>query len=322
MNIKTVDLESRVDRELLPVLKSMQGWHISAMDEIPEVRKRLLENQVNILDMSIGKNVVIYDRYIPSDGHTVRIRVYEPKKREKTLPAIIYFRGSGFIIGNVEQYDAPCTELCIQADCVLISVDYRLAPQFTYPAAINDAYDVLIWVAKNGLELGIDASNIALMGVSAGGGLVVSTALMVRDQGGPDIALLLPLYPMLDYRNDGCSNNEILDERVWNREKNGWGWKAYLKDWKGPVPAYASPAGADTYSGIPSIFTFIGELDPLRDETFRFVQRLVSDGIPVEFHFFPGCFHSFEIRAPKADVSMRAKEMTVSAIRRVLHVKK
>ncbi|WP_245631776.1 alpha/beta hydrolase [Alicyclobacillus ferrooxydans] len=174
--------------------------------------------------------VVISDREIPGpDGApTVWIRVYEPVGKEADIPAVLWIHGGGYILGTHEQDDGLCQRFVDEGKCLVASVNYRLAPEHPFPAAIEDCYAALKWLADSAEELGVDRNRIAIAGASAGGGLTAALALLARDRGGPSICFQMPLYPMLDDRNVTPSSHEIRDERVWNRQTNIAAWQMYL----------------------------------------------------------------------------------------------
>ena len=176
----------------------------------------------------------------------------------------------------------------------VLSPDYRVAPENPYPADIDDCFAALKWLAdKEANGLPVDTDRIAVAGASSGGGLAIAAALKARDEGGPKICFMLPVYPMLDYRNSSISARQITDTRVWCHSSNGIAWKMYLGDMQN-VPAYASPAMADDVAGLPPANIVVGSLDPFRDEDIGFAQRMLDAGVPVELRVIPGAFHIFD----------------------------
>lgn len=186
--------------------------------------------------------------------------------------------------------DALCESFVIAANCVVVSPDYRLAPEHPYPAAVEDSFAALVWLADPGNDLQIDGARIAVGGASAGGGLAAALALMARDKGGPALCFQLPLYPMLDDRNITPSSYEVTHPAVWNRANNLAAWEMYLGGPAGGADTspYAAPGRADQLAGLPPAYTCVGQLDPFRDETIDYVARLAQAGVEVEFHLYPG----------------------------------
>lgn len=311
-------MEERVHPELRTML--------SVMPELNFDRENLEPMRKAMDEMFVGAPqnpaLSIEDRFIPAaDGeYQLRVRVYSPRTKTETLPGILYIHGGGYIVGSVETFDDTCQELAHDLSSVVVSVDYRLAPEHPYPIPLEDCYSALLWFAANAVEMGVDPARIAVVGASAGGGLTAAVSLLARDRNGPAIAFQMPLYPMIDDRHITVSSNEITDHRVWNAKFNRQGWEMYLGEQaRGEVSPYAAPARATDFSRLPPTYTCIGDLDPFRDETIEYVLKLTQAKVPVEFHLYPGCFHGFEHSVPNASVSKRAKQEYNQALKRALH---
>lgn len=248
------------------------------------------------------------------------VKVYEPKD-EKTgdKPGLFWIHGGGYVLGHPDVDDSICERFVLEAQCAVVSVDYRLAPEYTYPAAIEDCYAGLKWMADNAKALHIDKSKIAIAGPSAGGGLTAALALLARDCGGPKVMFQMPLYPMIDNLNETPSSLEInmtTMSKAWNRENNQTAWRMYLGELSAEIPSYAAPARASDLTGLPPAYTCIGQLDPFRDETLQYVARLMQAGVPVEFHVYPGCFHGFDASNNNANISEQARKEYIQALKR------
>lgn len=266
--------------------------------------------------------VRITERVLIAGSGPVRIRIYEPAKRSKhKLPALLWTHGGGYILGQPSGDDALCESFVLAANCVVVSPDYRLAPEHPYPAAIEDSYAALVWLADINNGLSIDLTRIAVGGASAGGGLAAALALMARDKGGPALCFQLPLYPMLDDRNTTPSSYEVTHPAVWNRANNLVAWEMYLGGPAGGADTspYAAPGRAEQLAGLPPAYICVGQLDPFRDETIDYVARLAQAGVEVEFHLYPGGYHGFEHVVPAAEVSRRAREGYIHALARALN---
>ncbi|WP_248924671.1 alpha/beta hydrolase [Paenibacillus hamazuiensis] len=313
-----------MEEKLDPELKKM-------FSDIPEVvytrenlgakRKEMNEMFAGMIaSLPVNDAVLTSERYVPGDAGNpdVRIKIYEPKVKEKILPGVLYIHGGGYILGSADMMDPALQQLVPDLHCVIVSVDYRLAPEHPFPAPLEDCYAALKWFSEHAEELGVDSSRIAVVGPSAGGGLTAALSLLARDRKGPPILFQMPLYPMIDDRNMTKSSNEITDERVWNKAKNQLAWNLYLGE-KGEVSPYAAPARATDLSGLPPTYTCIGDLDPFRDETIDYVLRLTQAGVPTEFHLYPGCFHGFEEYFPAAEISQRFVKDYMAALKRALH---
>jgi len=251
----------------------------------------------------------------PEGASQVPVTIYEPKKRAQELtPGMLFLHGGGYVCGNSK--DPCCQKIAESVGCVAVSVDYRRAPENPYPAALEDSYAALKWFSDNAQQMGVDRNKIAVVGASAGGGLAAAVTLLARDRGGPRICFQLLIYPMLDDRNETASSREMTDKRIWNRTSTLTGWRAYLRSLEnGIIPEYAAPSRASDLSGLPPAYTFVGELEPFRDEVIDYASRLVKAGVPTEFHLYPGCFHACERMAPYTDIGKRIISEYIGALR-------
>jgi acetyl esterase/lipase len=205
---------------------------------------------------------------------------------------------------------------------VVVSVDYRLAPEHPAPAAYEDCYAALLWLAAHAGELGVDPARIAVTGFSAGGGLTVATVLLARDRKGPAIAFQMPLAPTMDDRLQTRSTVEFTDKRGLNYESCRNIWKQYLGEGhekRDDISIYAAPARAADYSGLPPCYSFVGGLDPHRDETITYISRLAQAGVPTSFTLYAGGLHGFDLENPQAGISRHAVKSSTWALRRALY---
>jgi acetyl esterase/lipase len=257
----------------------------------------------------------------PADNESgVPVRVYEPRERGDELPAILYVHGGGFIIGSLDGARPLAEELAEETNAVVVSMDYRLAPEHPFPAAPEDAYAALVWLAATTQELGVDRSRIAVVGHSAGGGIAAAVALMARDRGEVDVAFQAPVCACLDDRHITRSSEIIRDPRTWHRDRAQRAWAAYLGGLTGgEVSSYAAPARATDLTGLPPTFMMVGDLDLLRDENLDYARRLVEAGVATELHLYPGAFHGFEMLWPGASISRDANANLHAALKRALH---
>jgi acetyl esterase/lipase len=205
---------------------------------------------------------------------------------------------------------------------VVVSVEYRLAPEHPHPAPVEDCYAGLVWMTENAGELGVDPDRIAIYGGSAGGGLAAGTALLARERGGPKLCFQMLIYPMIDDRNETPSSNEIVDLGVWDKSSNIEGWAAYLGDRVGTdqVDSAAAPARETDLSGLPPAYIDVGELDAFRDEDIAFANRLMHAGVACELHVYPGALHASELFAGEAALGKRVIGWRLDAMRRALGV--
>lgn len=272
-------------------------------------------------------DVNFYDRLIPGHANEpeVKVRIYEPKIKKGILPGVLYLHYGGYSIGTPNHEDANCIRYVKEVDCVVVSVDYRLAPENPAPAAYEDCYSALIWFAANAKELGVDVSRIAVTGFSAGGGLTVAVVLLARDRKGPAIAFQMPLAPTMDDRMQTKSTLNFTDKRALNYESCKNIWNQYLgkgHENKGDISIYAAPSRADDLSNLPPCYCYVGGLDPHRDEAIDYISRLAQAGVNVGFALYAGGIHGFELEVPDACISKQAVENSTCALKRALHPKK
>jgi acetyl esterase len=267
----------------------------------------------------------IEDRLVP--GHEgdpdVPVRVYRPKgpAAGTPVPGVVMIHGGGFVIGSVEAEHGGAAQMAIDTGAVVVSVDYRLAPENPYPAGLHDCYAALAHLHDKAAALGVDPDLVALAGTSAGGGLAAATALLARDRGGPPVCFQLLHIPELDDRLQTGSMQAFVDSPMWNRPLAVQSWRAYLGPLYGTddVPAYAAPARATDLSGLPPAYISTAESDPLRDEGITYALRLLQAGISVELHQFPGTFHGSAL-VTTAAVSRRAQRESALVLRQALGV--
>ena len=253
----------------------------------------------------------------PADAPDVRVRVYRPTVLEAPLPAVLYLHGGGFCLGDLESEHRGALGLAAALGALVVSVDYRLAPEHPYPAGVEDCYAALVWLAASAAELGVDPDRVAVMGASAGGGLSAATAISARDRGGPALVLLVLGIPELDDRLATPSMTTFVDTPLWNRPNAERSWAAYLGDRAGSadVPITAAPARATPgeLAGLPPAFITPMEFDPLRDEGIHYALSLLAAGVSVELHSYPGTFHGSAL-VQSADVSRREAKATRHAL--------
>ena len=268
------------------------------------------------------EGVTSQDQFVSgAQGHQVRVRVYKSNDQRNKLPALFWIHGGGYVVGDIEQDDRLMKQFVKRINCVAVSVDYRLAPEHPFPAPVEDCYAGLKWLFGHADELGIEPSRIAIGGASAGGGLTAGLALMARDRREVQVAFQLLIYPMIDDRNATPASYAITDPRVWNRESNRLGWKAYLgRDGGGSdISPYAAVARETDLTNLPRAYISVGTLDLFIDENIEYAQRLIQAGVPTELHVYPGAFHGFDLFAPSAKVSKQFKADRDNALRRALH---
>lgn len=306
-------MKNRVHPELLAGLEVF-----SEPDLRPENLSAIREQTASILPDIVGdESLSITEEIIEGpDANPLRLKIYRPKSNEQSLPALLWIHGGGYILGSADENDVLCVKFAKEANCTVVNVDYRLAPEYPYPAPIEDCYAALKWIADNAEGLNIDSNRIGVAGASAGGGLTAALTLLARDRKYPSICFQMPLYPMIDDRNNTPSANEINEGFTWNQKTNEIGWKMYLGKIHGQddVPAYAAARATD-YSNLPRTYTCVGQLDAFRSETLTYVTKLTEAGVDVEFHLYPGAYHGFEMLPSDADITIHAWNDYIRAVK-------
>jgi len=221
-------------------------------------------------------------------------------------PGILWIHGGGYSIGTARGELFTIKEYLKLTDAVFVSPDYRLSTEAPYPAAFDDCYLALLWLKEHAAELGVRTDQIVVAGGSAGGGLTAAVTIRARNEGKVNVAFQMPLYPMIDDRPTPSSKDN--DSPLYDGTTNESGWKVYLGDlYGGDVPPTAAPARETDYRGLPPTVTFVGGIEPFRDETIAYVENLRAAGVPVSFREFEGAWHAFDGLAPRAKVSKDAK---------------
>lgn len=234
----------------------------------------------------------IEDRTINCGDQTLPIRIYSPEGQGPFV-GLVYFHGGGWVIGSIATHDGLCRSIANAAGCVVVSVDYRLAPEHPFPAATEDAYAATQWVVANAEALQIDRFRMAVGGDSAGGNLAAVTALMARDRGGPRLALQVLLYPIADFDLNTSSYRDFAEGHLLTRDAMAWFFKHYVPaDVRADHP-YLSPLRAGSHQGLPSALVISAECDPLCDEGNAYARRLEAAGVPVKSSCYPGMIHGF-----------------------------
>ena len=308
----------RVHPDLLEMYDASPGIEM----DFPEFVRKMMEDEYELTGLPVSEDVEVSEQYIAGKNgiEDIYLRIYKPAGNTKILPGFLWIHGGGYISGFAKKDEGLCIRFVTEAKCVVLSVQYHLAPECQYPVPLEDCYSALQWLYDNSAELNVDRDRIAIGGNSAGGGLTAALSLLARDRGGPPIIFQMPLYPMIDDRCDSHSCAEMQDRKSWFGECNELAWSLYLGDIDADaVPPYAAPARAEDYTNLPATYTFIGDLDPFRDETIEYIARLSRAGVPVEFHLYPGCFHGFDVSVVRTEIGDLAQTGFVDALARALN---
>ena len=307
-----------VDLELVAFLDEFPATPITA-ETLPMFRQALDAAPRRAV---AAPEVEVSERYLPGPqaAPDVRVLVYRPKAARYPLPALLWLHGGGFVLRSADDDDARIKAWVAEVGCVAVSVDYRLAPETPFPGALEDCYAALKWLYKNAADLEVDASRVAVGGLSAGGGLAAALSLLARDRGEVPLVFQLLMYPMLDDRTATSTDvNSYTGEFIWTRESNRFGWASLLGDRLGRagVSPYAAPARAEQFSGLPPTFIGVGALDLLVAENLEYARRLLQAGVPTELHVYPGAYHAFDM-VKSAAVARTFDHEVTSALRRKL----
>jgi acetyl esterase len=234
------------------------------------------------------------DRTVPGPDGEIPIRVYTPDVTDasRPLPILVYYHGGGWVIGSIETHDNTCRALANLTPCIVVSVEYRLAPEFRFPAGLEDCYAATQWVAEHGSELGGDPTRLAVGGDSAGGNLAAAVSLLARERGGPKIAYQLLIYPVTDSTNDTPSHREMGTGYGLTQDGMVYFWELYVSDPAHATDPLAAVLRADL-AGLPPAMVITAEFDPLRDEGDAYAEKLKAAGVPVEHVAYPGQIHGF-----------------------------
>ena len=265
----------------------------------------------------------IEERVVPGlgDDPDITLLICTPVSPAGTLGCVYHTHGGGMVIGDRRTGVVEMLDWATQFNLVVVSVEYRLAPENPHPALIDDCYAGLLWTAGHADELGFEPGRMIVAGGSAGGGLAAALALRARDEGGPELLGQMLICPMLDDRNDTPSAHQMAGLGVWDRNANEFGWTALLGDQQGApgVSPYAAPARAEDLSGLPATFIDVGSAETFRDEDVAYASRIWQAGGRAELHVWPGGFHGFDGFAPTAQLSHDAREARVRWLNRLFN---
>ena len=256
----------------------------------------------------------VEDRQIPGPGGPLNVRMYRPKQN-LPLPVLVYAHGGGWVLNDLDSHNHVCRSLANAAECAVVSVDYRLAPEHKFPAAAEDVYAATYWVAEQAASFGGDGTRIAVGGDSSGGNLAAVTALMSRDRGKPKICYQLLVYPITNYAFDTPSYEEFAKGYFLTKENMMWFWKHYLDDEADGMHPYASPLRAEDLSGLPPAFVITAEYDPLRDEGEAYARRLSEAGVETALKRYDGMIHAFFGHAHRLDAGKEAIREAASRLK-------
>ena len=309
-----------LDPELGPVIELIPGGGLTG--EMLAAMRGVMVEQTRANAITAPPEVVMSERTIPGPGGSpdVRVLVFAPLEAGEDRPGILHIHGGGYVIGAPEMSIDTCASYATQLGAVVVSVDYRLAPETPFPGPVEDCYAGLKWLHAHAAELGVEPARIAISGESAGGGLAAATTLMARDRGEVPVAFQHLIVPMLDDRTaSGVTPSVYAGQYVWTPSANIYGWSSMLGCAPGgdDVSPYCSPARAEDLSGLPPTFISCGALDLFIDEDLDYAKRLIGAGVPTELHIYPGAPHAFMFVTEAAVTKQHARD-SMDSLRRGL----
>lgn len=309
-----------VDPEFLPFVEQMPParFENGGLEKVRAMHDEMSAANVPQLRADVERS----EQYIPGPegAPDVRVIIFKPKAVGDQRPAILHIHGGGYVIGKPEMGDFNNMNYAGDFGAIVVSVDYRLAPENPHPAPVEDCYAALSWLHTNAVELGVNRENIAISGESAGGGLAAALALLARDRKEVPIAFQHLIFPMLDDRTTIVTDpSPYIGQFVWTPQTNQFGWSALLgKQPGGPdISPYAAAARAEDLAGLPPTYIICGALDLFLEENIDYATRLIRAGVPTEMHVYPGAPHGF-MMVPHAAVSKTFHRDSMAALKRAL----
>jgi acetyl esterase/lipase len=315
-----------IDPELRPLLDLIPAANLGP-DTLAQVRGLAATTAEDVESLlTTGRAVDRRDLTVTApDGTPVPLTVLSPPGLDRSTPApcVYWVHGGGMVMGDrFSNLDIPL-EWLDELGAVIVTVDYRLAPEATGTTLVEDCYAGLVWVAEHAADLGIDPARLVVAGTSAGGGLAAGVALLARDRGTPGLAAQVLVCPMLDHRNDTASSHQYTEgPATWSQAMNAFGWRSVLGE--GPeaeVSPYVSPARVGDLSGLPPAYIDVGSAEVFRDEDVSYASRIWAAGGHAELHVWAGGFHGFDALVPGAQVSIAARRTRADWLRRVLEAR-
>ena len=309
-----------LDPQVEELLREIAELGYPALEDCtPQEARKLLASRIDGFsetgDIAISRDGVVPADELPGDLPAIPYRVYRPSD-EPVLPALVYFHGGGWVIGDLDTHEGICRAFANSAGCAVFSVDYRLAPEHKYPAAADDCYAFTRWLAENSEAQGVDPGKIAVGGDSAGGNLAAVVALMARDSGSPSLCCQLLIYPVTDYSYETESYLENAEGYGLTLAGMTWFWNHYLARESDGGESRASPLQAETLEGLPPAYVITAGFDPLRDEGDAYAARLIEAGVPVELDRYEGMIHGFCVYLGRLDQAGISVDRMSAALRR------
>ena len=308
-----------LDPQVAALMQMQAAANLPPMETMPpEAVRQGFRMQSTMTAAPPAQMASVVNQLIPGDEADLPIRIYKPiTDIDGLLPVLVYYHGGGWVICDLDTHDDVCRTLAAESECMVVSVDYRLAPEHPYPAAVDDSWAALLWVAENGGSIGADNQQIAVGGDSAGGNLAAVMAYMARNQGGPELALQLLVYPVVDLTNmERDSYQQFANDHGLTQGAMNWFKELYVPEQQNLDDPHISPLCAADLSGLPPAIVMTAEADVLRDEGEAYAEKLKIAGNHVEHKRYNGMVHGFFSMAGVVDVGMQARKDAAQALKK------
>ena len=309
-----------LDPQAKAYLDKVAAIGLSALDTVPVAQGRA--DRIALQKRMAGPIepvAHVANRTIPGPASEIPVRVYRPGDGA-SYPILVYLHGGGWVVGNLDSHDVICRALANMADCVVLSVDYRMSPEVRFPAPLDDCFAATVWASKHGAEIGGDGDRIAVGGDSAGGNLAAAVALQARDRGGPRIAYQLLIYPVTEAAFETESYVANAEGYGLTRAAMIWFWDQYVVDPEHRRNPYAAPLLAADLTGLPPAIVITAEYDVLRDEGIAYAKRLAADGVAVEERHDAGMIHGFVSQMAHIDRGREAMAQAAASLKKAFGV--
>ena len=280
----------------------------------PEILRKAFR-ELAVRDAEAVELASIEDRTIPGPAGAIPVRIYTPERGARPLPLLVYFHGGGFVLCDLDTHDPTCRALAKRAGCVVVSVDYRLAPEARFPAAPEDCHAAARWAVANAASLGADPRRVAVAGDSAGGNLAAVVSILARERGGPALVHQLLIYPVTDWSFDTASHRENAEGYLLTGDMMSWFRGHYFAKPEDATDPLAAPLRAPDLRGLPPATVLTAEFDPLRDEGEAYAARLRGAGVPTTLTRYDGMFHGFFGMTARIDRARDAVDEAARALR-------
>jgi acetyl esterase len=286
-------------------------WQLSPHDARAEYRRRTERLKI---DVDIHR---FEDRDIDGPGGSIPIRIYTPRELTsgEKLPVLVWFHGGGYVIGDLDTHDSACRALANETDCIVVAVDYRLAPENKFPAAVDDCFAAFRWVIKNAPTINADGARVAVGGDSAGGNLAAVVSILARNAGLPNIVFQLLIYPVTAPEPETKSHHAFAEGYLLTRKTITWFFTHYIRNSEDTKDFRYAPLEADDLSSLPPALVIVAGYDPLRDEGVEYAEALIHAGNGVRLSNYEGMVHGFYLMGGMVDASRRAISESAAMLR-------